>query len=169
MRQLRIKSQLCPDHRIVSICEEDYSLFNEEKGSFQPGWTNETSTEDYDDEYSSTILKAFQNESSDELDTYVYVGEFQTYAGGGYVYEFRGSLANLQSNLSTLHQLGWIDTKTRAIFIQLTLYNPNVQLFTSITLLVEFLATSSIYPSALIEPINFYGNSLLFDFMKYEL
>ncbi|CAF3980133.1 unnamed protein product [Rotaria sp. Silwood2] len=153
MRQLRIKSNLCSDQRIISICNNDYSLFNEEKHSFQPGWINQTSTEL---EYSSSILKAFKYTTSDKLDTYIYIGQYETYSGGGYIYEFRGRLSDLKSNLSKLHQLGWIDDKTRAIFIQLTLYNPNVQLFTSVTFLVEFLSTGSISPTARFEPLNFY-------------
>ncbi|CAF0802441.1 unnamed protein product [Adineta steineri] len=157
MRQLRSKSQLCSDQRIISTCIDDYSLFNEEKDSFQPGWIiNQTSIEDEED-YSSSILKAFQYESSKELDTYAYVGDYGTYSGDGYVYEFRGRLSDIKSNLSLLHQLQWIDSKTRAVIIQLTLYNPNVALFTSVTFLLEFLSASGVYPSARFEPLNFYG------------
>ncbi|CAF4055957.1 unnamed protein product [Adineta steineri] len=153
MRQLRVKSELCPDRRVISICEDSYSFFNEETKLFQPGWTNETIE---DDVYSSSILKAFNYSTSDELDTYTYVGEFGTYRGGGYVYEFRGRLSDMKTNLSKLHQLDWIDEKTRAIFIQLTLYNPSVELLTAVTLLAEFLPTGGIYTTARFEPINFY-------------
>jgi len=97
MRQLRIKSDLCSSQLILSICENDYSFSNEEKGSFQPGWLNETTREE---EYSSSILKSFEYETSDELGTYVSIGEFVRYSGGGYVYQFRGSLSDLQSNIS---------------------------------------------------------------------
>ncbi|CAF1320727.1 unnamed protein product [Adineta steineri] len=153
MRQLRVKSELCPDQRVISICEDSYSFFNEETQLFQPGWTNETIE---DEVYSSSILKAFNYSTSDELDTYTYVGEFETYRGGGYVYEFRGSLSDMKTNLSKLHQLDWIDEKTRAVFIQLTLYNPSVELLTAVTLLAEFLPTGGIYTTARFEPINFY-------------
>ncbi|CAF3807836.1 unnamed protein product [Rotaria sp. Silwood1] len=154
MRQLRIKSNFCSDQRIISTCHNDYSLFNEEKQSFQPGWINQTSTTD--EQYSSSIIKAFKYSTSEELDTYISMGEHGTYSGNGYVYEFRGRLSDLRSNLSKLHQLGWIDEQTRVIFIQLTLYNPNVQLFTSVTFFIEFLSTGSIAPTARFEPINFY-------------
>ncbi|CAF1243620.1 unnamed protein product [Adineta steineri] len=155
MRQLRSKSQLCSDKRIISTCIDDYNLFNEEKDSFQPGWIlNQTLIEEED--YSSSILKAFQYQSSKELDTYVYVGDYGTYSGDGYVYEFRGRLSDIKSNLSKLHQLQWIDANTRAVIIQLTLYNPNVALFTSVTFLLEFLSASGVYPSARFEPLNFY-------------
>ncbi|CAF1671065.1 unnamed protein product, partial [Adineta ricciae] len=153
MRQLRVKSTKCSGERVISICEDDYSFFNEEKRSFGPGWINETSV---GGTYSSSILGAFKYNSSDELDSYVYRGEHGTYDGGGYVYEFLGSLSDLTSNLSKLHQLGWIDEKTRAILIQSTLYNPNVQLFTSVTFLLEFLSSSGVYPTYRFEPINFF-------------
>jgi hypothetical protein len=79
------------------------------------------------------------------------VDEYGKYGEGGYVYEFRSSLLNIESNLSALQQLGWIDGKTRAIFIQLTLYNSNVQLFTSVTFLVELLSTGLIIYLMIIE------------------
>ncbi|CAF4106163.1 unnamed protein product, partial [Adineta steineri] len=166
MRQLRVKSELCPDQRVISRCEDSYSFFNEETQLFQPGWTNETIE---DEVYSSSILKAFNYSTSDELDTYTYVGEFETYRGGGYVYEFRGSLSDMKINLSKLHQLDWIDEKTRAVFIQLTLYNPSVELLTAVTLLAEFLPTSGIYTTARFEPINFYTFTSILQLLLFEL
>ncbi|CAF1533194.1 unnamed protein product, partial [Adineta steineri] len=152
IRQLRVKSELCSDQRIISICEDSYSFANEETQLFQPGWSTNATTE----EFSSSVIKAFNYSTSDELDTYSYIGEFGTYSGGGYVYEFRGRLSDMKTNLSALHQLDWIDEKTRAVFIQLTLYNPSVQLLTAVTLLAEFLPTGGIYTTAHFEPINFY-------------
>ncbi|UJR09075.1 hypothetical protein I4U23_013322 [Adineta vaga] len=157
MRQLRIKTELCDDQRLITRCEHSYSIFNEDKRSFEPGWINETTMVTMSGgKYSSSIMKAFRYRSSDELDTYAYVGEHETYRGGGYVYEFRGSLSDMKKNLSQLHQLEWIDSKTRAVFIQMTLYNPNVKLLTSVTLLTEFLLTGGVFPSARFDPINFY-------------
>ncbi|CAF1041705.1 unnamed protein product [Adineta steineri] len=152
IRQLRVKSELCSDQRVISICEDSYSFSNEETQLFQPGWSTNATTE----EFSSSVIKAFNYSTSDELDTYTYVGEFGTYRGGGYVYEFRGRLSDMKTNLSKLHQLEWIDEKTRAIFIQLTLYNPSVQLLTAVTLLAEFLPTGGVYTTSRFEPINFY-------------
>ncbi|CAF3754605.1 unnamed protein product [Adineta steineri] len=152
IRQLRVKSELCPDQRIISICEDSYSFANEETQLFQPGWSTNATTE----EFSSSVIKAFNYSTSDELDTYSYIGKFGTYRGGGYVYEFRGPLSDMKTNLSTLRQLDWIDEKTRAVFIQLTLYNPSVQLLTAVTLLAECLPTGGIYTTAHFEPINFY-------------
>ena len=153
MRQLRVKPTVCRDQRLFSACLLDYSHSNEDtKSNYQPGWINETT-----ESYSASIRRAFQYQSGNQLDTYVYLGNHGNYRGGGYVYEFRGSLADLQSNLSMLHRLQWINNQTRAILIELTLYNPNAQLFTSITLIVEILSTGGFFPVARFEPIQFYG------------
>ena len=153
MRQLRVQSKACSNPHLISRCENDYSLFNEEKQSFYPGWTNETDG----GQYSSSILKSFQYQSNDNLNTYYTIGQHGIYSGNGYVYEYRGSLSNLKSNLSSLHELEWIDQRTRAIIIQMTLYNPNVQLLISVTLLSEFLSTGGVFTSARFEPLQFYG------------
>ena len=108
-------------------------------------------------EYSSSIRRAFQYQSEKELDTYVYVGEHGSYSGNGYVYEFRGRLSEIRNNLSELHRLEWIDNRTRAVIIQLSLYNPNVELFTSVTFLIEILSTGGIWSSARFEPFIFTG------------
>ncbi|CAF0770234.1 unnamed protein product [Adineta steineri] len=47
-------------------------------------------------------------------------------------------------------------SRKTAVFIQLTLYNPSVQLLTAVTLLAECLPTGGIYTTAHFEPINFY-------------
>ncbi|CAF4193018.1 unnamed protein product, partial [Adineta steineri] len=151
MRQLRIKSQLCHvRNEIISTCQYDYSSSNEDKQSYQPGWLNQTI-----ETYSLSISQSFQYQSSKDLDTYTYVGDYGSYEGGGYVYEFRGRLSDLQSNVSQLHTLGWIDNQTRAVIIELSLYNPNAQLFTSVIFLTEFLSTGGIYLSSRFEPMNF--------------
>jgi hypothetical protein len=56
-----------------------------------------------------------------------------------------------------LHKYGWIDNQTRAVIIQFTLYNPNAQLFTSATFLIECLSTGGIYHQARFEPMQFDG------------
>ena len=137
-------------------CEKDYSLINEEQRSFHPGWLDNSTINS-----SRSIDDAFRYRSGKELDTYVYVGDHATYGSGGYVYEFRGRRSQLQSNLTQLHRFGWIDTKTRAVIIQCTLYNPNAQLFTSVTLLIELLSTGGIIPTARFEPISFQRKNCL--------
>lgn len=157
MRQVRVPTTPCPQPEFIAgRCRLSYSLGNEERRSYAPRWANTTSTN-----YSSIIRRAFQYQSGNQLDTYVYVGNHGSYLGGGYVYEFRGRLPELRYNISQLRQLGWIDSQTRAVIIQLTLYNPNVQLFTSVLLLAEFLSSTNVDLTARFEPISFHGNCIV--------
>jgi polycystin 1L2 len=88
------------------------------------------------------------------LDTYSYTGEQATYDGGGYIYQFRGAMNDMISNVSLLRELSWLDLQTRAVIIQMSLYNPNVNLFIFVTILAEFLPTGGVHPSARIEPLS---------------
>ena len=119
-----------------------------------PGWANLTAQPS-----NVSIDRAFQYQTSDQLDSDLIVGNHYTYSAGGYVYDFRGRLSDLQSNLSQLHQLSWIDDQTRAVLVQLTLYNPNVQLFTSVKLLAEFLPTGGVDTQSSFRPISFQRNA----------
>lgn len=138
------------EFNLTTSCENDYTFSDEDTNSYLPGWIQNTTINNF----TTSITKAFQYQSGDQLDTYPYIGSLAEYGSGGYVYEFRGSLINLQSNLSELYRLNWIDGKTRAIIIQMSLYNPNIQLFTSVTLLVEVISTGQLISSSRFEPID---------------
>lgn len=155
MRQLRVEKDTCTS-KISARCHEDYHLLNEEQRSYERGWTNESTGS----VGNFPIDRAFAYRRGAEMDQYMYVGEHATYSSGGYAYEYRGRLAELRSNLSALHELNWIDGQTRAVIIQLTLYNPNVQLFTAVTLLTEFLSTGGVIPQHRFEPLSFQGKSI---------
>ena len=159
MRQLRVRSESCHVVKslqtMFSLCEDEYSFFNEEKRSFERGWGNTTEQASN----ASSVDRAFGYQSSEQLDTYQWVaGNHHTYRSGGYVYDFRGRLQDVKSNLSQLHRANWIDGQTRAVIVQFTLYNPNVQLFTSVILLAEFLATGGIETQSSFQPISFQSN-----------
>lgn len=140
---------------VAKSCEAEYSFYNEEKNSYYPGWTSlyNASAAPWNN-YSSAIQKAFLYNTSSSLDTYSYIGEHGTYGGGGYVYEFRGKMNDMITNISSLRQLSWIDVQTRAVIIQLSLYNPNANLFAFVTILAEFLPTGGVYPTARFEPLT---------------
>jgi polycystin 1L2 len=161
MRQVRVRSEPCSAKIPQSVCHDDYhALFNAETRSFDVEWANATDLSPRSNR--TPIERAFVYRSDDELDSHVTTGEHGWYSGSGYVYEFRGRLKDIRSNLSALHRSQWIDQRTRAILIQMNLYNPNVQLFTSVMILVEFLSTGAFHPSIRIEPIQFHGPSFIF-------
>ena len=150
--------------QLIRSCEGDYSQRNEERHPWAPGWISATNLS-----YSTSIRDAFIYRSSKELDSSAFAGEHATYAGGGYKYELSGHLADVKQNLTLLRQLSWIDQHTRALLIQLCLYNPNSQLYTSVTFLAEFLATGGVFPLARFEPIDLHDGFLGFSSLFHAL
>lgn len=157
MRQVRVQSDACRIENIVrqyfNHCDADYTFSNQEKRSFTLKWINQTTQIS-----NSSIDQAFAYQSDKVLDSYINIGRYNTYDSGGYVYQFRGRLSSLYGNISELHQLQWINSRTRAVIIELTLYNPNSELFSAITFLTEFLPTGGVQTNARIEPVSFQSN-----------
>ncbi|CAF3412739.1 unnamed protein product, partial [Rotaria socialis] len=144
IRQLRVKKKLCSPEIISHSlpnrsCYYEYSFLNEEKSLWKPRWL--LSNQSNDDEYSHSIINAFKYRSASELDSYIYATEYNTYFGGGYNYQLRGSLSEIIENLTQLEKTSWLDSNTRAIFLTFNLYNPNVNLFTYCSLLIENVPT----------------------------
>ena len=150
--------------QLIRSCESDYSHNNEESHSWAPGWISANNLS-----YSPSIRDAFIYRSSEEFDSPAYTGEHATYGGGGYRYELGGRLADVKENLTLLRQLAWIDQRTRALLIQFSLYNPNAQLYTSVTFLAEFLATGGVFPLARFEPIDLHDGVLGFSSLFHAL
>uniref|UniRef100_K1QE36 Polycystic kidney disease 2-like 1 protein n=1 Tax=Magallana gigas TaxID=29159 RepID=K1QE36_MAGGI len=66
------------------------------------------------------------------------MGEYNTYSGGGYILKFVKDRENAYLLLKELVEHDWINRNTRAVFLEFTMYNPNVNLFVYAMLLTEF-------------------------------
>ncbi|XP_048188432.1 polycystin-1 isoform X2 [Perognathus longimembris pacificus] len=84
-----------------------------------------------------------------------YWGSCAVYDSGGYIQELGLSLEESQKRLGFLQLHNWLDSRSRAVFVELTRYSPAVGLHAAITLRLEFptaghaLATLSVRPFAL--------------------
>lgn len=160
MRQIRVGNNSCtvPSQMqsYINFCDAEYSLFVSEKNTFGFGWSTYNSS--YTPPHGTQqIYNAFQYQTSGKLNGYPYTGQYNTYDGDGYVYELRGSLRFIQGNLSMLQQMGWVDRQTRAVFFQFSLYNPNINMITVATILVEFLPTGKILTYPRFDPLNLFN------------
>jgi polycystin 1L2 len=71
----------------------------------------------------------------------------------------RGKLSYIQGNLSLLKEMNWVDRQTRAVLIEFSAYNPNINLVMVSTILVEFLSSGSLLTMAKFDPLNLFGES----------
>ncbi|XP_035660325.1 polycystic kidney disease protein 1-like 2 [Branchiostoma floridae] len=72
-----------------------------------------------------------------------YFGKHGSYIGGGYITSLRTT-----NDTNFLQQNGWLDENTRALFIELILYNPHVNLFSVVSLAAEFTNLGAVYKSS---------------------
>uniref|UniRef100_A0A8C1HWK7 Polycystin-2 n=1 Tax=Cyprinus carpio carpio TaxID=630221 RepID=A0A8C1HWK7_CYPCA len=128
LRQLKVHNESCSVHEDlrdeVYDCYSVYSPANEDKSPFGPkngtAWT-------------------YAEESS--LGKSSYWGQVSTYGGGGYYQDLSRTREKSANQLQELKNNLWLDRGTRAVFLDFSIYNGNVNLFCIVRLLVEFPAT----------------------------
>lgn len=86
--------------------------------------------------------------SSTVLDGTSYRGIISQYAGGGYVQDLASKSQPSRDLINILYLGNWIDRRTRAVFVDFTVYNANVNLFCVVRLVAEFPATGGVVTSS---------------------
>ncbi|RXG55683.1 Location of vulva defective 1 [Armadillidium vulgare] len=152
IRQVRTKRYKCevpsPVDTEITHCSGVRSPFREEEQSFCVGWIfNETFP-------GSCDWEEFQHKTAGELGTYPYTGKLGVYGGGGYIIRLNGYQADLSNRLDQLQQNNWIDKNTRAVFLEFSVYNANVNLFCMCTVLCEFIDGGGLMPKWRFEPVR---------------
>lgn len=69
-----------------------------------------------------------------------------TYGGGGYVADLGISEYHATKQLTKLLNYSWVDHYTRSVFLEFTIYNPNMNLFAYVNYLFEFPSTGGVLP-----------------------
>jgi len=59
--------------------------------------------------------------------------------------------------MATLKDTGWLDLYTRAVFVEFTLYNANVNLFSYVTMLMELPPVGGAVVAVLVQPFRVYN------------
>ena len=136
---------------------QDLNSQTQDMNSYGFGWTNHNQSYKPPNEYLS-IYNSFQFQDETRLQGSSINGQFSQYPGDGYVYEIRGKLSYIQGNLSLLREMNWIDRQTRAVFVEFSVYNPNINLVMVSTIIVEFLSSGSILTTARFDPLNLFGD-----------
>ena len=167
-------------------CYYDYSILNDDSKNYSAYWlspdfnfsqfdniklvTNSSNTTNQTTETpknvspyiispDKNIAQAFNFTKSKYLKDNAFSGLFANYLSGGYAFKMTGDLQSVQNNLSLLKQLNWIDHRTRAVFFDFTLYNPNINLFAYCSFVFEILPSGGIIPIANVVTMNLWSGS----------
>ena len=134
-------------------CNEQYSMLGEEDRNFTVGWVlGENHVPAI-----SRVNKTFVYHSSFKLKGLPYYGKRQLYGGGGYVADLGTSQRQASQLVDDLLKHDWIDLYTRAVFLEYTVYNPNINLFAFVNFLMEFPATGSVMPYPRVTSFHVYS------------
>ncbi|KAI8494854.1 hypothetical protein Bbelb_274590 [Branchiostoma belcheri] len=166
LRQVRLKpgKHCTPPERMTTVtprCADMYSLDLADTQNYRERWNTTTNTtgnafclsvfpmpnttespefydcDDQQDPWSYTFASV--------TDAFPYFGVRGTYSAGGYVTSLGRTEQISLARAAYLQRQDWLDDKTRAVFIELTLYNPHVNLFSVVSMAVEFTNLGAIY------------------------
>ncbi|XP_047434835.1 polycystin-2 isoform X2 [Mugil cephalus] len=134
LRQVKVRNESCSVHEDlrdeVQDCYNMYTPTNEDTAPFGPrngtAWVYTTESE--------------MNGSS-------YWGQVSKYGGGGYYQDLSRTREESAVQLQLLKENLWLDRGTRAVFLDFSVYNGNINLFCIARLLVEFPATGGVVTS----------------------
>lgn len=80
-------------------------------------------------------------QDSVDLKNAPYMATISTYKGGGYVSLFKRNKTWTLETIKELKTNDWLDVNTRGVFLEFAVYNPNVNLFGSAIMVIEFMST----------------------------
>ncbi|NWR27090.1 PK1L2 protein, partial [Tachuris rubrigastra] len=154
IRQVRVKGDTCPVsprlQHVAEECHAPYSLQTEDTSVYGERWN--TSVFDNCSELSSV----WQYQSQSKLRGQPSWGKLAIYSGGGYVIHLGTDPGNASRILQYLFNNVWLDTFTRAVFVEFTVYNANVNLFCIISLMFESNALGAFFTSAELQSVRLY-------------
>ena len=133
-------------------CNKAYNVFSEEDRNFTVGWRLSNNSTDL-----SRIEKAYKYHSMLELRGMPTNGRMGFYGGGGFIADLGTSQRQANSLVKELIANEWVDIYTSAVFIEFTVYNPNINLFAFVNLLMEFPETGGVLPYPRVESFHVYS------------
>ncbi|XP_072403908.1 polycystin-1-like protein 2 [Chiloscyllium punctatum] len=154
IRQVRIKPTPCPvPTRLVDSiqeCRAPYSYGDEDMLDFGSKGNFSVNTE------SLWLASAWHYQSESQLKGYPVWGKIALYRGGGFVAELGTENKTADRIINYLKENTWVDMYTRAIFVEFTVYNANVNLFCVVTLMLEMNAIGVFLGNMQMEIIRLY-------------
>uniref|UniRef100_G3UPE1 Polycystic kidney disease protein 1-like 2 n=1 Tax=Meleagris gallopavo TaxID=9103 RepID=G3UPE1_MELGA len=154
IRQVRVKGDTCPIsptlQHVIQECHAPYSLQTEDTSDYGEHWNTSVS------DISSDLSSAWHYQSETKLRGQPVWGKLAIYGGGGYVIHLGTDPQNASRILHYLFNNVWLDTFTRAVFVEFTVYNANVNLFCIVSLMFETNALGAFFTSAVLQSVRLY-------------
>nr|XP_033472921.1 polycystic kidney disease protein 1-like 2 [Epinephelus lanceolatus] len=158
LRQLRVQKDSCKTAdsmlQFVPDCHAPYSWEAEDMGSYDPGWNHTVR-----DNISVSTSSPWTYQTQAQLRAHPLWGKMVLYRGGGFVAELGPDSQNASSTLEYLFRNTWLDIYTRAIIVEFTVYNANVNLFCIVTFLLETTAVGAFQFHSELQSVRLYQST----------
>ena len=116
-------------------------------------WTGAEDSKTYNSSWNIPSTSSVQppdqwtHQTAWQLRTFPYVGTLASYTGSGYITELPPERESVDIVIQDLRTHDWIDRNTAALFVEFTIYNPNVKLYSVVVILFEFSNNGAIHSS----------------------
>ncbi|XP_040592237.1 polycystic kidney disease protein 1-like 2 isoform X2 [Mesocricetus auratus] len=154
IRQVRVWAGACSVAQQLQAsfdgCHAPYSLDAEDLADYGEGWNASARNN------SNDFLRVWQYQSQSQRQGYPMWGKLSVYGGGGYVASLGTDRQSTSRILQYLFDNSWLDTLTRAVFVEFTVYNANVNLFCIVTLTLENSALGTFFSHAALQSLRLY-------------
>ncbi|XP_035695880.1 polycystin-2-like [Branchiostoma floridae] len=141
--QARVKPGLCTVTATMQYmfdeCTVAFADTTKETGAFQKGWKRVTNMSEV-----GSVPSGWSHRLSGYTIKPIF-GVKSHYWGDGFSLELGKSADEMRSILADLKANHWIDRQTRAVILEVLLYNGNLDLFTSVTMVFEFSEISGVF------------------------
>ncbi|CAK4648575.1 hypothetical protein LEN26_015423 [Aphanomyces euteiches] len=84
-------------------------------------------------------------------------GQFGSIPGSGFIVDIATNSSSAASTLQQLQKSQFLDVATRSLVVEFVVFNPYLQLFNLVQILVEFPSTGGIAPSIVTSVLDLYG------------
>ncbi|KAJ7381778.1 hypothetical protein OS493_039071 [Desmophyllum pertusum] len=160
LRQLRVLDDTCSDIPIIRYlargCYGLYTMEDEETNIYQPEWLPVPPNIPIENISYDMCPRPWRYHTATKLKGVPLWGETTIYSGGGYVAELGYYRSKAFEVITELAHHKWIDRRTRGVFVELTVYNAQVNLFSVISLLAEAMPTGGVVTFRRIDTIRVY-------------
>ncbi|VDP37063.1 unnamed protein product [Schistosoma curassoni] len=93
-----------------------------------------------------------------------YSAPYGYYDGSGYIQDLSRSNDETVAILNELFQGRWIDQSTRALFIDFTIYNANVNIFVIVKIIFEMPESGGLFGSTIVQPVRLFRYQTVTDY-----
>ncbi|KAK3610665.1 hypothetical protein CHS0354_028047 [Potamilus streckersoni] len=156
LRQVRVKEELCAFGLIEKeMCFAEYQLTNEDAADYFIGWKDGRFRTEQVKEYTFT---AWHHVSAFDIWGLPTSGNYnkKLYGGGGYIIKLDINRDVSEKIITELKENKWIDRGTRAVFLEFTLYNSNVNLFSFVKYVREYPEVGDVWSYSYVSTFRLY-------------